>query len=564
MSTKYIFITGGVISSLGKGLAAASIGRLLESRGFTVTLQKFDPYLNVDPGTMSPFQHGEVYVTDDGAETDLDLGHYERFTSTLTTREHNFTTGKIYESVISKERKGDYLGATVQVIPHVTDEIKNGILKVSEGVDIQICEIGGTVGDIESLPFLEAIRQFRLERGPRNSIAIHLTLVPWIAAAGELKTKPTQHSVRELRAIGIQPDVLICRTDRPIPREMKKKIALFCNVPAEAVVTAQDVTNIYEVPLALGKEGLDAMILKLLDLPYRDKEMEDWERLVETIRNPRDQVNIGIVGKYVGYEDSYKSLTEALGHGGVANEVKVQLKWIEASDLSESNVAERLRGVDGILVPGGFGIRGVAGMIEAIRYAREHQVPFFGICLGLQCAVIEFARNVCGMAEADSSEFNEKAEKKVIYKLRDLLGVEEMGGTMRLGKYDCQLAPRTFALQAYGAREISERHRHRYEVNKEFLPQLTSRGLKVAGTTPDGKFVEIVEIEEHPWFLACQFHPEFKSKPLHPHPLFARFIQAAQNYGRQEKPAAEGRMHDAADAPGARIAKDPDGGHPVH
>ncbi len=564
MSTKYIFITGGVISSLGKGLAAASIGRLLESRGFTVTLQKFDPYLNVDPGTMSPFQHGEVYVTDDGAETDLDLGHYERFTSALTTREHNFTTGKIYESVISKERRGDYLGATVQVIPHVTDEIKNGILKVSEGVDIQICEIGGTVGDIESLPFLEAIRQFRLERGARNSIAIHLTLVPWIAAAGELKTKPTQHSVRELRAIGIQPDVLICRTDRPIPREMKKKIALFCNVPAEAVVTAQDVTNIYEVPLALGKEGLDAIILKLLDLPYRDKVMGDWERLVETMRNPRAQVNIGIVGKYVGYEDSYKSLTEALGHGGVANEVKVQLKWIEASDLSESNVAEKLREVDGILVPGGFGIRGVAGMIEAIRYARERQVPFFGICLGLQCAVIEFARNVCGMAEADSSEFNEKAEKKVIYMLRDLLGVEEMGGTMRLGKYDCQLAPRTFALQAYGAREISERHRHRYEVNKEFLPQLTSRGLKVAGTTPDGKFVEIIEIEEHPWFLACQFHPEFKSKPLRPHPLFARFIEAAQNYGRQERPAAEGRMRDAADAPGARVAKDPDEGHPVH
>ncbi|HXI04476.1 MAG TPA: CTP synthase [Candidatus Saccharimonadales bacterium] len=564
MSTKYIFITGGVVSSLGKGLAAASIGRLLESRGFTVTIQKFDPYLNVDPGTMSPFQHGEVYVTEDGAETDLDLGHYERFTSTVTSRDHNFTTGKIYESVISKERRGDYLGATVQVIPHVTDEIKNGLLKVSEGVDIQICEIGGTVGDIESLPFLEAIRQFRLERGPRNSIAIHLTLVPYIAAAGELKTKPTQHSVRELRAIGIQPDILVCRTDRPIPRDMKKKIALFCNVPAEAVITAQDVKSIYEVPIALGKEGLDAIILKLLDLPYRDKEMGAWQKLVNTIRNPRDQVNIGIVGKYVGYEDSYKSLNEALVHGGVANEVKVQYKWIEASDLNESNLAAKLGDVDGILVPGGFGIRGVAGMIEAIRYAREKQVPFFGICLGLQCAVIEFARNVCGMAEADSSEFNESAGKKVIYKLRELLGVEEMGGTMRLGKYDCHLAPHTFALQAYGNREISERHRHRYEVNKEYLPQLTSGGLKVAGTTPDGKFVEIVEIEDHPWFLACQFHPEFKSKPLHPHPLFVRFIEAAYAFSRQSREATERSLRDAAGAPPARVARKGEDEHTVH
>jgi CTP synthase len=559
MSTKYIFITGGVVSSLGKGLAAASIGRLMEARGFTVTIQKFDPYLNVDPGTMSPFQHGEVYVTDDGAETDLDLGHYERFTSTLTGKDHNFTTGKIYESVINKERKGDYLGATVQVIPHVTDEIKNAIKKVSEGVDIQICEIGGTVGDIESLPFLEAIRQFRLERGSRNSISIHLTLVPWIAAAGELKTKPTQHSVRELRAIGIQPDILLCRTDRPIPREMKKKIALFCNVPSDSVVTAQDVKSIYEVPLALGREGLDAIILKALDLPYRDKEMKDWERLVDTIRSPRGQVNIGIVGKYVGYD-----LNEALIHGGIANEVKVQYKWIEASEISDSNLDEKLGDVDGILVPGGFGIRGVAGMIEAIKSARERQIPFFGICLGLQCAVIEFARNMCGMADADSSEFNEKTTAKVIYMLRDLLGVEEMGGTMRLGKYECVLSPHTFALQAYGAREISERHRHRYEVNKEFLPQLTSNGLKVAGTTPDGKFVEIVEIEDHPWFLACQFHPEFKSKPLHPHPLFVRFIEAAHNFSRQGDQASASRIHDASDAASTRVTKDGDGGHAVH
>ncbi len=530
MSTKYIFITGGVVSSLGKGLAASSIGRLLEARGFSVTLQKFDPYLNVDPGTMSPYQHGEVYVTDDGAETDLDLGHYERFTSTVTSKDHNFTTGKIYESVISRERRGDYLGGTVQVIPHVTDEIKSAIRAVSEGVDIQICEVGGTVGDIESLPFLEAIRQFRLDAGPRNSISIHLTLVPWIAASGELKTKPTQHSVRELRAIGIQPDILVCRTDRALPPELKKKIALFCNVAAECVITAQDVESIYEVPLALGKEGLDAIILKLLDLPYRDKEMRDWERLVETVRNPRGEVEIAMVGKYVGYEDSYKSLNEALVHGGVANNVRVNYRWVEASDLNESTLDERLGDVDGILVPGGFGIRGVSGMIEAIRFARERQIPFFGICLGLQCSMIEFARNVCGLKEADSSEFNPQTPNKVIYKLRDLLGVEQLGGTMRLGKYECHLAPHSFALQAYGTREISERHRHRYEVNQEYIPKLTAKGLKVTGTTPDGKFIEIIEVENHPWFLACQFHPEFKSKPLRPHPLFVRFIEAAKTY----------------------------------
>jgi CTP synthase len=552
MTTKYIFITGGVVSSLGKGLAAASIGRLLESRGFTVTLQKFDPYLNVDPGTMSPFQHGEVYVTDDGAETDLDLGHYERFTSTLTTRDHNFTTGKIYESVINRERRGDYLGATVQVIPHVTDEIRAAIRKVSEGVDIQICEIGGTVGDIESLPFLEAIRQFRLDLGLRNSVAIHLTLVPFIAAAGELKTKPTQHSVRELRAIGIQPDILLCRSDRPLPKEMKKKIALFCNVPPECVVTAQDVKSIYEVPLAFGREGLDAIILKLLDLPYRDKDMRDWDRLVETIRSPRGEVSIGIVGKYVGYEDSYKSLNEALLHGGVANNVRVNLQWIEAEEMQGPRLEDVLADVDGILVPGGFGIRGVAGMIESIRFARERQVPFFGICLGLQCAVIEFARSVCGIAEADSSEFNPETPHRVIYKLRDLLGVDQLGGTMRLGRYDCVLAPHSFALQAYGTREIYERHRHRYEVNKDYVPQLTSRGLKVAGTTPDGKFVEIVEIEDHPWFLACQFHPEFKSKPLRPHPLFVKFIEAACAYRNAGRQAGLARARSASGPPAGR------------
>ena len=529
METKYIFITGGVVSSLGKGLAAASIGRLLESRGFTVTLQKFDPYLNVDPGTMSPFQHGEVYVTDDGAETDLDLGHYERFTSTLTSKNHNCTTGKIYESVITKERGGDYLGATVQVIPHVTDEIKSFVAKVSSGVDIQICEIGGTVGDIESLPFLEAIRQFRLEIGQRNAIFIHLTLVPYIAAAGELKTKPTQHSVREMRAIGLQPDILLCRCDRPIPKDMKRKIGLFCNVPPDQVITAQDVRSIYEVPLALGREGLDAIILKLLDLPYRDKDFREWEELVEKVKNPKDEVTIGIVGKYVGYEDSYKSLNEALTHGGVANEVRVNVRWIEAEEMENGRLEETLSQVDGILVPGGFGIRGVAGMISAIRYARERMVPFFGICLGMQCATIEFARHVAGLADADSSEFNPETPNRVIYKLRDLLGVEEMGGTMRLGKYECMLTPHSAAMKAYGQRVISERHRHRYEFNKEYTSALTARGLKITGTTPDGKFVEIVEIEDHPWFLACQFHPEFKSKPLAPHPLFARFIEASLN-----------------------------------
>ncbi|MFQ5702088.1 MAG: CTP synthase [Acidobacteriota bacterium] len=527
MQTKYIFVTGGVVSSLGKGLAAASIGRLLESRGFTVTLQKFDPYLNVDPGTMSPFQHGEVYVTDDGAETDLDLGHYERFTSTLTTKNHNCTTGKIYESVICKERRGDYLGATVQVIPHVTDEIKAYIRKVSSGVDIQLCEIGGTVGDIESLPFLEAIRQFRLEVGPRNAIFIHLTLVLYIAAANELKTKPTQHSVREMRAIGLQPDILLCRCDRPIPNDLKTKIGLFCNVPPSQVITAQDVKSIYQVPLALGREGLDAIILKLLDLPYRDKDIKDWEQLVERVQNPKDEVVIGIVGKYVGYEDSYKSLNEALVHGGVANDLSVNIRWIEAEDMENGRLEESLSNVDGILVPGGFGVRGVAGMVSAIRYAREKMVPFFGICLGMQAATIEFSRNVAGIPDADSSEFNPDTPNRVIYKLRDLLNVEEMGGTMRLGKYECLLAPDSNAFSAYERKLISERHRHRFEFNNDYRAPLTSKGLKISGTTPDGKFVEIIEIEDHPWFLACQFHPEFKSKPLSPHPLFRKFIEAA-------------------------------------
>ncbi|MGH9866678.1 MAG: CTP synthase [Candidatus Polarisedimenticolia bacterium] len=553
MDTKYIFITGGVVSSLGKGLAAASIGRLLESRGFTVTLQKFDPYLNVDPGTMSPFQHGEVYVTEDGAETDLDLGHYERFTSTVTSRNHNCTSGKIYESVINKERRGDYLGATVQVIPHVTDEIKAFMTRVSSGVDIQICEIGGTVGDIESLPFLEAIRQFRLEVGARNAIFIHLTLVPWIAAAGELKTKPTQHSVREMRAIGLQPDILMCRVDRPIPKEMKKKIGLFCNVLPDQVITAQDVKSIYEVPVALGREGLDAIILKLLDLPYRDKDFKSWEDLVDKIRRPAGEVTIGIVGKYVGYEDSYKSLNEALVHGGIANDVRVNVRWIEAEEMQNGRLEETLSQVDGILVPGGFGLRGVAGMISAIRFAREKKVPFFGICLGMQTATIEFARHVAGLAEADSSEFNEDTPHRVIYKLRDLLGVDTMGGTMRLGRYECLLSPHSLAQAAYGERAISERHRHRYEFNKEYSAPLTAKGFKITGTTPDGKFVEIIELEDHPWFLACQFHPEFKSKPLAPHPLFRAFIQASVKQqaarGARREAAAPTRQAPAAERP---------------
>jgi CTP synthase len=535
MPTKYIFITGGVVSSLGKGLAAASIGRLMESRGFTVTLQKFDPYLNVDPGTMSPYQHGEVYVTEDGTETDLDLGHYERFTSTLTTRDHNYTTGKIYESIINKERRGDYLGATVQVVPHVTDEIQEAIRKISKGVDIQIVEIGGTVGDIESLPFLEAIRQFRLEVGRSNAIFIHLTLVPFIGAVGELKTKPTQHSVRELRAIGIQPDILLCRTDRILPPEIKRKIALFCNVSEEAVITAKDVETIYEVPLILAKEGLDAIILKNLDLPYRDKDMTEWIRVVETLKNPSATTDIALVGKYVEYEDSYKSLTEALTHGGLASSCRVNIHWIEAEGMEREALRERLSAMDGILVPGGFGLRGVTGMIHAIRFAREKKFPFFGICLGLQCAIIEFARNVCGMADADSTEFNPESSRKVIYKLKELEGVDSMGANMRLGRYPCLLEKGSFAQHAYGVSEISERHRHRYEVNRALAEDLVKRGLRITGQSPDGRFVEIIELPDHPWFLACQFHPEFKSKPLAPHPLFRNFIAASLKHRNETR-----------------------------
>ncbi|HYG61764.1 MAG TPA: CTP synthase [Thermoanaerobaculia bacterium] len=527
MASKYIFITGGVVSSLGKGVAASSVGAILEARGFSVTLMKFDPYINVDPGTMSPYQHGEVFVTDDGAETDLDLGHYERFTHTTTSKRHNFTTGKIYETVINKERRGDYLGKTVQVIPHITDEIKEAMRRVGDDNDVVIVEIGGTVGDIESLPFLEAIRQFRQELGRGNAINIHLTLVPFIAAADELKTKPTQHSVRELREIGIQADVVMCRVDRALPEDMKRKIALFCNVDTRQVIAARDVSTIYEVPLTLCREGLDDIVLELLNLPHYDRDMSRWESLVARVKNPHNRVRVGIVGKYVEFPDSYKSLNEALIHGGIANDAKVELVYIDAEELEGHNWPSEMSEVDSLLVPIGFGPRGTEGKIRAIRYAREHKVPFFGICLGMQCTVIEHARNVCGLKNANSSEFDAETEHAVIYKLRDLLGIEELGGTMRLGAYPCRLKEGTLARKIYGTAEISERHRHRYEVNQKYMQTLIDHGLVISGLSPDGKFVEMVELPDHPWFLGCQFHPEYKSKPTEPHPLFVSYIAAA-------------------------------------
>jgi CTP synthase len=530
---KYIFVTGGVVSSLGKGVAAASMGCLLESRGLRVTLQKCDPYLNVDPGTMSPYQHGEVFVTDDGAETDLDLGHYERFTSAHLTRDHNWTTGRIYESIIAKERRGDYLGKTVQVIPHVTDEIKAAFRKVADSADVVIVEIGGTVGDIESLPFLEAIRQMRLELGPENVVFAHLTLVPFIATAGELKTKPTQHSVKELLNIGIQPDILICRSDRQLGGDLKSKIALFCNVAEACVISAPDVGNIYEVPMSLASEGLDEQILRLLRIEAPARDLSRWLAMLEALEHPHGEVRIGVVGKYVQLEDAYKSLREALVHGGLPSRQRVVIEWIEAEDIDSPAAAERmLRHVDGILVPGGFGKRGIAGMVHAITYAREKKVPFFGICLGMQCATIEYARQVSRLERADSTEFDPSTPNRVIYKLRELLGVDEMGGTMRLGAWPCKLEPDSFAAKAYGATEISERHRHRYEFNCEFESALTSAGFRITGRTPDGVYVEIVEIADHPWFVGCQFHPEFKSKPLAPHPLFAAFVRASLDYRR--------------------------------
>jgi CTP synthase len=557
MSAKYIFVTGGVVSSLGKGLAAASIGCLLESRGLKVNLMKFDPYLNVDPGTMSPFQHGEVFVTDDGAETDLDLGHYERFTHAKLSRDNNWTTGRIYEQIIAKERRGDYLGKTVQVIPHVTNEIKAAMKKVAQDVDIAIVEIGGTVGDIESLPFMEAIRQMRQELGRERTLFMHVTLVPFIAAAQELKTKPTQHSVKELLSIGIQPDILLCRTDRFLSKEIKSKIALFCNVEEEAVITAKDVASIYEVPVVFSHEGVDTLVLRYLRIDAKERDLKSWEELVHRVYNPKAEVTIGIVGKYVEYEDSYKSLKEALVHGALAHNLKLNLNWIEAEGLEagEKTNDEQLADYDGILVPGGFGKRGIEGMLIAIRYAREKKVPYFGICLGMQTACIEFARNVCGLADANSSEFDPATPHRVIYKLRELRGVEELGGTMRLGAWTCKIEPGTLAHKIYGQLEISERHRHRYEFNREYEQTLTAGGLRISGSTPDGTYVEMVELPDHPHFIGCQFHPEFKSKPLEPHPLFKTFVGAAYEHGlkrRAEKAATEVEMFHRPEKVGRR------------
>src|SRR5918992_1180757 len=527
---KYIFVTGGVVSSLGKGLAAASIGRLLEDHGYTVALQKFDPYINVDPGTMSPYQHGEVYVTDDGAETDLDLGHYERFTSMTATRNSNWTTGKIYMSVIQKERRGDYLGRTVQVIPHITNEIKDCIRAVGRDVDVVLVEIGGTVGDIESLPFLEAIRQFRQDVGRENTLYIHLTLVPYVGTAGELKTKPTQHSVRDLRSIGIQPDMLLCRTDRILPPDIKRKIALFCDVDENAVITARDVSSIYEVPLALSQEGLDRILLQHLGLPNTEPNMRDWEDLVQHIKVPDDEVTIHVVGKYVGLEDSYKSLHEALVHGGLKHHLKVNVRWVEAEALEQDGGDALLDGANGILVPGGFGDRGTRGMMRAAEIARERGIPYFGICYGFQWAAVEYARHVCGLADADSTECAPDTPNNVIYKLRDLLGVDDLGGTMRLGSYPCELKAGSRSRELYGEAVIQERHRHRYEFNCLYERTLTEAGLEIVGRSHDGKFVEILELPSHPWYLAVQFHPEFKSKPLKPHPLFAGFVEASHQH----------------------------------
>ncbi len=527
MKTKFIFVTGGVVSSLGKGLAAASIGALMECRGLTVTHQKLDPYINVDPGTMSPYQHGEVFVTDDGAETDLDLGHYERFVSTRMLKKNNFTTGQVYDTVIAKERRGDYLGGTVQVIPHITDEIKRRILEVPNGADIAIIEVGGTVGDIESLPFLEAIRQFRFDVGKENALYIHLTLVPYIATAGELKSKPTQHSVKELREIGIQPDILLCRTDRFLSPELKAKIALYCNIEKEAVITAKDVESIYEVPVEFNKEGLDNKIVEKLNIWTRSPNLSTWEETVRKLKEPKGSVAIAVVGKYVTLKESYKSLNEALTHAGIANDCRVNLHYVDSEDIEKGDIKDILAGPDGIIVPGGFGSRGVEGKITAIRYARENNIPFFGICLGMQLAVIEFARSIGGFMDANSSEFSGDTTHPVIALMETQQGLETMGGTMRLGAFPCRVADGTFAMAAYGSDNISERHRHRFEFNNRFREILTQKGLTISGVSPDNSLVEIVEIKEHPWFLGCQFHPEFKSRPMEPHPLFRDFIKAA-------------------------------------
>jgi CTP synthase len=533
--SKYIFVTGGVISGLGKGIAAASMGMLLESRGYRITIQKFDPYLNVDPGTMSPFQHGEVYVTDDGAETDLDLGHYERFTSTKTTKAHNWTAGKIYQSLLRKERKGDYLGKTVQVIPHLTDEIKAAFQAVADKNDIVICEIGGTVGDIESLPFLEATRQMRLSLGSGNTLFVHLTLIPFVGASGELKTKPTQHSVKELRAIGIQPDILLCRTSRELSTDIKSKIALFTNVPLEAVIAAKDVESIYEIPLNFAGEGLDTILLRQLGLPQKKKNLSRWRSMVGRLKNPEDRVDIALVGKYAGLHDSYMSLNQALVHGGLAHRLKVNIDWIEAEGFEKGDPAVLLAKKDGILVPGGFGKRGIEGKIRAVTFARESKVPYFGICLGMQCASVEYAREVAGLKKANSTEFAPDSPHKIIVRWRELAMDCDMGGTMRLGAYRCNLRKNSLAHRAYGTLRISERHRHRYEFNPQYQEALAGAGLIFSGENPDYGLVEIIEAPDHPWFLGCQFHPEFKSKPLAPHPLFKAFIGASYAHRLRRK-----------------------------
>jgi CTP synthase len=537
--TKFIFVTGGVVSSLGKGLAAASLGQLLEARGLTITMAKFDPYINVDPGTMSPFQHGEVYVTEDGAETDLDLGHYERFTNSIITKFNNVTTGKIYDTVIRKERRGDYLGKTVQVVPHITNEIKERIREVvkQRRVDVAIIEIGGTIGDIESLPFLEAIRQFRLEVGRENALNIHLTLVPYIQAAGELKTKPTQHSVSEMLSIGIQPDVIICRTEHPLSQEIKNKISLFCNVAPEAVIQGMDVKSIYELPLFFHKEGLDAIVLKQLGMKAAPAKLDAWKSIAALTSKPPQRVPIAVVGKYTAVQDAYKSIKESLVHGGIANRTAVDLHWIDADHLSEcSNEAlAQLKKCHGVLVPGGFGVRGIEGKIKAIQFARENKLPFFGICLGMQCAVTEFARHVAGLKDANSTEFEEETPYPVIALLAEQQGVKEMGGTMRLGAYPCRVKPQTLAAKAYGEKVIFERHRHRYEFNNLFREKLEAAGMILSGLSPDGSLVEMIELKNHPWFVAVQFHPEFKSKPNAAHPLFRAFVKAALEHQGKKK-----------------------------
>ncbi len=537
-STKYIFVTGGVVSSLGKGIAAASIGRLLVERGLRVTMMKFDPYINVDPGTMSPFQHGEVFVTDDGAETDLDLGHYERFIDRPLTQANNVTTGRVYLNVITKERRGEFLGSTVQVIPHITDEIKSAIRRLSPENDVVLVEIGGTVGDIESLPFLEAIRQFRHDVGRENAMFVHLTLVPWIAAAGEVKTKPTQHSVRDLMEIGIQPDVLICRTERPLTEDVKRKIALFCNVEFGAVIEARDVKTIYQIPLTFHDQGLDDLVCRKLGLETKAPDLAAWKGLVSRVLEPKDNVRIAVVGKYTDYADSYKSVQEALIHGGIANDVGVDIVWTSSDLFTDMDTARAtMRGFDGLLVPGGFGVRGVEGMVEAIRAARETMTPFFGICLGMQVAIIEFARDVCGLDDSNSSEFAPECSNAVISLMASQQHVTDMGGTMRLGAYPCRLKPGSKAAEIYGQPEISERHRHRYEVSNEYRELFHEKGMRLSGLSPDGSLVEMIELVDHPHFVACQFHPELKSRPTRPHPLFSSFVAAAATLKRKRAAA---------------------------